>query len=220
MVWPAIIGAAGSIAGTALSNNASAKEAKKNREFQERMSSTAFQRAADDLEAAGLNRILALGSPASTPGGATAQVADYGSAFQGGAQAGMAVATGAKSVNKMDAEIGKIMEETKVISERAKQELEKTQLWKTLAPIMVQAGKDFQAVMEAITSDQMREDVYKAINAVKNMPGVLDDMAKVMADRYDQSVQNLSDWFTGVADKMNKSDPARRLQLGNGRIRN
>jgi len=36
------------------------------------MSSTAYQRAAIDLDKAGLNRILALGSPASSPGGSTA----------------------------------------------------------------------------------------------------------------------------------------------------
>lgn len=40
--------------------------------FQERMASTQYQRAAKDLEAAGLNRVLALGSPAAAPAGSTA----------------------------------------------------------------------------------------------------------------------------------------------------
>ena len=44
--------------------------AKSQMRFQEHMANTQYQRAAKDLEAAGLNRIIALGSPADSPGGA------------------------------------------------------------------------------------------------------------------------------------------------------
>lgn len=49
-----------------------AQEAAKNREWQEKMSNSAFQRATADLKAAGLNPILAAGASASTPGGGMA----------------------------------------------------------------------------------------------------------------------------------------------------
>lgn len=69
---PAGIQALGGLIGGSQQNEANAKQARLNREFQERMSNTAYQRATKDMLAAGLNPALAYQQGgASSPGGAT-----------------------------------------------------------------------------------------------------------------------------------------------------
>lgn len=68
-----LIGGIGSFFGQREANKANEKEGLRNRQFQAKMSNSAFQRQVEDLKKAGLNPLLGMGgSGASTPGGAQA----------------------------------------------------------------------------------------------------------------------------------------------------
>ena len=78
MAWiPAAIAGGASLLGGIMGNKSSAKEAQKNRDFQEDMSNTSYQRAVADMKAAGINPMLsAKVGGASTPSGSQAEQRD------------------------------------------------------------------------------------------------------------------------------------------------
>lgn len=128
MGWGALGSVLGDVTGSLIGGAFNAREASKNRDWQEEMSNTQYQRAAADLEKAGLNRILALGSPAPSGAGSAASISSPtpGSTGIAAASAKQAIAQGKAQEALLKAQALETLEKTRLTSaEAAKAEVEK-----------------------------------------------------------------------------------------------
>lgn len=103
------VGAASSARGQSQANKSNVNLNRENRRWQEHMSNTAHQRATRDLSKAGLNRILALGQPASSP---THSAAKVESTTKDAAQIAANAAQQAAQVRALNAQTEKTKAET------------------------------------------------------------------------------------------------------------
>lgn len=211
---PAAIGAAGSYFGGREQNRAllanareamlfNQQEAQKTRDFQERLSGTAHQRAVRDLRAAGLNPILAAGAAASTPGGATAtgRPADAGNVLGAATSSALAFRTAQENIRNQ-AQQRKVMQATEG-RERSQESLNDTLNTEASARIH---NLGYQAERTAAEAARTREEVMS--RRIQNALGLMNLPGARNEAEFQQSVGPMARWLRFI---LSEGGSARQL---------